>query len=185
VRLRYGAAMAAKGGRTAVVAVEVREGREPGTGRLVHRHHVGHLERAEPFTVDEARDRLLRLTLATADVQPCTFIDVGTPQGEALARALRGRYPPELHRAHAYPGTGARSPLFAAVLDGLSKGTLTFEPGLPHRAELDRALVFYGGGKKRQTVELESEDEALVIALGLATTFSTHGPAARPIAADE
>jgi hypothetical protein len=56
---------------------------------------------------------------------------------------------------------------------------VTFLPGLKFRADLDKALVFYmGGGVSKHGVDLESEDDALVIALGLALTWPKHGASA-------
>lgn len=178
MRMRFGVAMPVKGGRTAIVGVEVREARGAG-GRLEHSYVVGHVERVQPFTVEAARDRVAALMTAFADVRPCAMIDVGTPQGMALRQALRGAYPAELHRPHQYPGTGERVALFASFLQAYSTDRVRFAPGLKHRADLDRSLVFYmGGGVKKDGAELSSEDEALVVALGLALFWARHGPAA-------
>lgn len=178
MRLRFGAAMSAKGGRTALVGAEVREGRDR-QGRLYHEFLVGHVERVAPGTVEAAAARVAELMSDFADLRPCALVDVGTAQGLALHRALRGAYPDALHRAHAYAGTGDRRDLFAAFLQAYSTGRVRFLQGLAHRAELDRALVNYlGGGTAKTGVELASEDEALVIALGLALFWPRHGPKA-------
>lgn len=182
MRLRFGTAMAAKGGRTAIVGAEVRERRSK-EGRLEHTFLVGHVERVTPGTVEAARDRLAGLMTSFADLRPCILVDVGSAQGLALHKGLRGAYPEDLHRAHSYPGTGDRRDLFAAFLQAYASGRVYFLPGLDHRAELDRALVNYlGGGASKSGVELSSEDEALVIALGLALFWPRHGPKANAAA---
>lgn len=172
--------MAAEGGRTAICGVEVREGRAH-DGRLTHEFHVGALEWVGPGTVEAAAKRLSELMSRAAEVRPCTIVDVGTPQGLALHQSLKGKWSRDLHRAHAYQGTGIRGPLFSSFLQAYSEGRVIFAGGLPHRRDLDKALVFYaGGGVKKHGLELTSEEEALVIALGLALTWPRHGPAARP-----
>jgi len=183
VRIRFGVAMPTKGGRTAVVGVEVRERRLPG-GHLEHVFLVGHVERVTPHTVEAARDRVAALMHDFADLRPCAMVDTGNAQGQALRALLRRAWGDELHRPHAYLGTGDRRDLFSAFLQAYGAGRVRFLPGLPHRAELDKALVNYlGGPVKESGVELASEDEALVIALGLALFWPRHGPAADP--ADE
>lgn len=175
MRLRFGVCMPEHGGRTAVVGVEVQESRAH-DGYLVHDFVVGSVDRVTPFTVEAARDRVCALATAVADLRPCALVDTGSPQGLALRRALRDAYPRDLHRPHAYPGTGSRVPLFSAFLEAYSAGRVHFRPGLAHRAALDRALVFYlGRGVGREGVALESEDEALVVALGLAMFWPRHG----------
>lgn len=178
MRVRFGLAMAPKGGRAALIGVEVRE--RPGPrSRPVHEFYVGSLERLTG-TVEAAAERLTELMKAAAEVRPCAIIDIGSPQGQALHRSLRGKFPDGLHQAHAYPGTGQRTALFAAFLEAYGDGRVTFAPDLPHRKELDKALVFYmGGGVTKHGLELTSEEEALVIALGLAIFWPKHGPAAR------
>lgn len=178
MRARFGVAMPAKGGRTAVVGVEVRE-RRGSDGLLDHEFVVGYVERVGSYTVDGARERVAALMNAAKDVRPCAIVDVGSPQGLALQQSLRGAYDPELHRPHAYPGAGMRTALFASFLRAYSEGRVRFVHGLAHRADLDRALVFYmGGGTSKDGVDLSSEDEALVVALGLAMFWPKHGPAA-------
>lgn len=179
MRLRFGVSMAIKGGRTAIVAVEVKEGRDPNDQRLVHTFTVGAIERVTPFTVEAAALRIVALMNSVADHEPCVIIDVGSPQGMALRQALRGAYNSRLHRPHAYPGTGARNPLFASFLQAYSAGHVRFQPGIKYREDLDRALVFYMGiGVAKDGVDLSSEDEALVVALGLALFWAKHGPPA-------
>lgn len=180
-RVRFGLAMAPKGGRSALVGVEVSVAKGP-QGRPLHHFEVGLVERT-PATIEGAADRLTALVVASQKMRPCAIIDIGTPQGAALHRVLRGRFPAALHQAHAFPGTGVRAPLFAAFLQAYSDGRITFAPGLPAttRKDLDKALVFYmGGGVRKHGVELSSEEEALVMALGLALQWPRHGPAARP-----
>lgn len=178
-RVRFGVAMAAKGGRSTVVGVEVREARDA-QRRLIHHFEVGVIERVQPGTVEACASVVERLMTAAAGVRPCTIIDVGTPQGMALHQTLRGRWSRDLHRAHAYPGTGIRGPLFTSFLQAYSAGRVTFAAGLAHRKDMDKALVFYaGGGVSRHGVDLTSEEEAMVIALGLALTWPKHGPPAR------
>ena len=171
--------MAEHGGRAAIAGVEVTE-RRLGDGRLEHRFAVGALERPEG-TIEAVAARLRALTAAAAEVRPCSIVDVGSPQGLALRQSLRSAFPPGLHRPHAYPGTGNRRDLFAAFLEAYSAGRIEFAPGLPHRKELDKALVFYLAGEGKSSVKLSSEEEALVIALGLALAWPRHGPAARSL----
>lgn len=180
MRLRLGVAMPVKGGRTAIVGTEVRERRDA-ERRLVHDFTIGQVDRVAPFTVEAARDRITGMVKAVADLHPCVIIDVGSPQGMALRQALLGQWSSELHRPHAYPGTGARPILFSSFLQAYSQGRVHFEPNLAYRSDLDRALVFYmGGGVRQDGVELSSEDEALVVALGLSLFWPKHGPMARP-----
>lgn len=180
-RVHVGAAMPLKGGRPALVAAEVREGRDP-QGRAAFEFHVGHVGRVTPYGVEDARAALAELMTRLEPVRPCAIIDVGTPQGLALHQSCRGAWSPSMHRAHAFPGTGPRGPLFASFLQAYSAGRVTFAPDLKHRSDLDRALVFFGTGKgvAAHGVELTSEEEALVLALGLALTWPRHGPPARP-----
>lgn len=180
-RLRVGAMMPLKGGRPALVAVEVRVGPRDKQGRPTFAYEVGHVERITPASVEGTAQRLGALIDAVADTSPCMMIDTGSPQGLALYQSVRQqRRAPGLHRPHSYPGTGQRTGLFSGFLQSYAAGLVRFAPGLPHRAELDRSLVFYmGGGTKTDGVELSSEDEALVVALGLAMTWPRHGaPAA-------
>jgi len=178
MRVRFGVAMAEKGGRAAIVGVEVLESHAK-DGRTLPRFLVGHVVRPEG-TIEGTGDAVEALVSAAKDVRPCVIVDIGTPQGMALRQTLRDKFPTTLHRPHAYPGTGERRDLFAAFLEAYSAGRIEFMPGLAFRKELDKALVFYMGGKKSKTsVELTSEEEALVIALGLALTWPKHGPIAR------
>jgi hypothetical protein len=177
--------MPLKGGRPALVACEVFEQRDPETKRLVNVFDIGAVERVTPYSVEATRKRLLDMVTAVKDLAPCVFVDVGSPQGLALHQSTRVGWPRELHRPHAYPGTGQRPQLFSSFLQAYSAGRVRFEPGLDNRQALDRALVFYmGGGVEKSGVELSSEDEALVIALGLALTWPKHGPAASPFPED-
>jgi len=177
--------MPAHGGRTAIVGVEVLEARDS-EDRLVHRFVVGVIERVTPFTIDAARERVIAMVTKLQDARPCCIVDTGTPQGLALRASMSSSrdWPRDLHRPHAYPGTGARNQLFAAFLEAYSRGEVRFAPGLENRADLDKALVFYhGGGTAKEGFELESEDEALVIALGLAMFWPRHGASAASFAA--
>ncbi len=186
-RLRVGAAMPLKGGRPALVAVEVAVGPRDPKGRPTFAFTVGHIERVSPTSVELTSERLRRLIEAVGDVRPCMMIDAGSPQGLALYQNVKAApLDPTLHKPHAYPGTGMRTGLFASFLQSYSAGLIRFRPGLPHRAELDRSLVFYmGGGTKTDGVELSSEDEALVVALGLAITWPRHGPEASTFVPEE
>lgn len=180
MRMRFGAAMPTKGGRCAVVGVEVRESRGADQ-RLRYEYVVGLVDRVEPQTIEAAVGRLRELSGLFADLRPCVFVDVGSAQGLALRQAMIADWPSALHRPHAFAGTGERVALFAAFLQAYSTGRVRFEAGLAHRAELDQALVFYlGGGAKKDGVELSSEDEALVVALGLALYWPRHGAPADP-----
>jgi hypothetical protein len=169
--------MPLKGGRPALVAVEVQTGARDLRGRSTFGYEVGHIERVAPTSVENTADRVGKLISAVADQRPCSIIDVGSPQGMALYQTVRSLYVPTgLHRPHAYPGTGQRTQLFAGFLQAYSEGRLRFAPRLGFRPDMDRALVFYmGGGTKSDGVELSSEDEALVIALGLAMAWPRHG----------
>lgn len=180
MKLRVGAAMPLKGGRPALVACEVFEFRDPETKRLLNVFDVGAVERITPYSVEATRDRLVQMVSAVKEHFPCVLVDVGSPQGLALHQATRTGWPQGLHRPHAYPGVGQRPALFSTFLQAYSAGRVRFEAGLENRSALDRALVFYmGGGVEKSGVELSSEDEALVVALGLALTWPKHGPAPR------
>lgn len=186
MKIRLGVAMPTKGGRPAVVATEIREMRDPGTSRMLHYFDVGAVERVTPYSVEATRERVVRMTSAVREHFPCVMIDVGSPQGLALHQSMRTGWDRTLHRPHAYQGVGLMRPeLFSAFLQAYSAGRVTFQPDLPGRAALDRALVFYmGGGVEKSGVELSSEDEALVVALGLAMIWPKHGPAASPFTGD-
>jgi hypothetical protein len=178
-RLRVGAMMPLKGGRPSLVAVEVREGPRDSHGRTTFLYEVGHIERITPASVEGTAERLGALVGAVADVSPCMMIDTGSPQGLALYQAVRAQHrSPGVHRPHSYPGTGQRTALFSGFLQSYAAGHIRFAPSLAFRADLDRSLVFYMGTKKGGTasdVELSSEDEGLVVALGLAMTWPRHG----------
>jgi hypothetical protein len=180
MRVRFGVAMAEKGGRSAVVGVEVLETRLP-DGRLEHTFYVGSIDRPDG-TIEGTAAVVDSLMVKASSARPCALVDVGTPQGMALRQSLLGRWT-GLHRPHAYPGTGARRDLFAAFLEAYSAGRITFAPHLPNRRDLDKSLVFYlSGGARKSGVELASEEDALVIALGLALYWPRHGPQARSAA---
>ena len=167
------------GGRTAIVAAEVFERRGTG-GVLEHSFLVGHVDRVAPGTVEAARDRAAGAMTAVLKEKPCCIVDVSTPQGTALWRSLRGAWPKSAHGPHPYGGPGyTRAVLFASFLQAYASGKVRFRDGLAYRADLDRALVFYmGQGVKKEGVELSSEDEAMVVALGLALYWPRHGAAA-------
>jgi hypothetical protein len=170
--------MPLKGGRPAIIAVEVLEARDP-SGRLLHMFDVGAVERITPYSVEATKEKLIRMVASVKEHRPCVFIDAGSPQGLALHQSMRTGWDKELHRPHAYPGVGIRGALFSNFLLAYSAGRVSFQPDLPGRQALDRALVFYmGGGVAKSGVELSSEDEALVQALGLALTWPKHGPSA-------
>lgn len=180
MRMRYGVAMPEKGGRTAIIGVEVAEGREPG-GRLAHQFTVGLIDRVQPFTIDAARQRVIELMDGTAQHRPCAILEVKTPQGLALHQSLRGKYSAALHKPHAFAVDNYKGVLFSNFLQAYSLGRVLFRPGLKHRSELDKALVFYmGGGVGKHGVDLESEDDALVLALGLSLQWPKHGGPAKP-----
>lgn len=175
MRLRFGVAMPDQGGRPAVVGVEVRRIGDPKARRQWH-FTVGHVERVAPKTVERARERVEEMVERLKEHRPCVFVDVGNPQGFALRRLWRKRWPKEAHFPHAYERTRADTALFSAFLEAYADGRIDFVPGLPHREELDRALVlFKGGGTSKAGYELDSEDEALVTALCLALTWPSHG----------
>ena len=176
MRLHVGVAMPEKGGRPAIVVAEIRE--NP-AGKGVRRWHyrVGNVERVEDRNIEKAAEALRSLVAAVVGERPCVFVDTGSPQGVALLRVLRGGdWPAELHHPHQYRRTKADTRLFAQLLEAYAEGTSEFLPDLPHRKDLDRAMVlFRGGGARVAGDELESEDEALVIALCLAVTMPSHG----------
>lgn len=179
MRLRFGVAMPEEGGRPAIVAAEVLLRRGADARRRWH-YNVGLVERVVSPTIQGADERVRELVLPVRDLRPCVFVDAGTPQGMALRRVLRRDWPDrELHRPHAYERTRFDATLFATFLEAYADGRVRFLDGLDHRRELDRALVLYrAGGVSKAGDELESEDEALVVALGLALSFPTHGDAA-------
>ncbi len=182
VKMRVGVAMPLKGGRPAIVVSEVFEARDKETGRLVHHYDIGDIERITPYSVEATKARIMEIVTAVREVRPCVMIDVGSPQGLALHQSMRTGYDRTLHRPHAYPGTGMRADLFSVFLQAYSAGRVSFQPDLPGRSALDRALVFYmGGGVEKSGVELSSEDEALVVAVGLAMTWPKHGGVAAPL----
>lgn len=179
MRLRLGASMAEKGGRSAVVGVEVLRGRDE-RGRREWLYRVGLVDRVQPGTVEAAAASVREAALRVEDHRPCALVDVGSPQGLALRQLLRNDrenpWPRHLHRPHAYP-RDSRHQLFAGFLESYADGRVSFLDGLDFRDELDRALVFYlGQGVEKEGFELESEDEALVRALGLALVWPSHGP---------
>jgi hypothetical protein len=171
--------MPLKGGRPAIIGVEVLRSRDPYTKKVLNHFDVGVIERVTPHSVEATKERLLRMVDSVKECFPCVFIDIGSPQGLALHQSTRTGYDKKLHRPHAYPGIGIRGPLFSQFLEAYAAERVSFQPDLPGRAALDRALVFFmGGGVAKSGVELSSEDEALVIALGLAMTWPGHGPSA-------
>ena len=172
--------MPLKGGRPAIVATEIFESRDP-NGRLLHHYDVGAIERITPYSVEATKERIIKMVSAVKEYAPCVMIDIGSPQGLALHQSMRTGYDRSLHRPHLYQGTGMRGELFSTFLQAYSAGRVSFQPDLPGRQALDRALVFYmGGGVEKSGVELSSEDEALVVAIGLAMIWPKHGPAASP-----
>lgn len=164
--------MARKGGRTAIVAVEVKE--RPDRS---HEFVVGHLQRVHPPTIEAAAGAIASLASAAMTEKPCVIVDVSTAQGIALRMALRDLLPDGIHKAHAYRGAdAARAELFASFLRAYSTERVKLLPDLRGRKELINALVFYtGGAKVKDQVELPSEDEALVVALGLGMAWPRHG----------
>lgn len=174
MRIRFGVAMPDQGGRPAVVGVEVRRVGDPKAKRKWH-FTVGHVERLNPKTVEHARERVEELVGALKEHRPCFTIDVGNPQGYALRRLLRQEWPSVVHLPHGYERTRADTALFAAFLEAYADGRVHFRDGLPHREDLDRALILYKATTKKDGDELASEDEALVTALCLALTWPGHG----------
>lgn len=182
MRLRVGAAMPEKGGRAAIVGVEVLRGRDP-RGRRAWHYRVGAVRRVQPGTVEAAAEQVREVIEPAQHLRPCVLVDVGSPQGLALRQHMRNDrehpWPAQLHRPHAYP-RDSRDQLFAGFLEAYADGRVRFLPDLQHRAELDRSLMFYlGRGHKKDGFELESEDEALVRALGLAMVWPSHGQEAK------
>lgn len=175
MRMRFGVALPDEGGRPAIVGVEVTRNPDPKARRKWH-FRVGHVERVVPKTLEAARDRSEEIARALEPTRPCFFVDVGNPQGFALRRLMRERWPDGVHLPHAYERTRADTNLFSSFLQVYADGMIDFASWIDHRDELDRALVLYrGGGAKKSGYELESEDEALVTALCLALTWAGHG----------
>ena len=175
MRIRLAVAMPEKGGRPAIVVAEVRRSIGKDARRQWH-FTVGHVERVVQQNIEGARDRVLELVTTVVGQKPCVFVDVGTPQGVALWRSIRREWPSNLHRPHAYERTRFETAMFAVFLEAYADGRVEFLGGLEHRKELDRALVlFKGGGIAKASDELESEDEALVIATCLALMWPSHG----------
>jgi hypothetical protein len=187
MRIRVAVSMPEKGGRPAIAVAEVRRAPDIGGRRQWH-YVIGHLERVRDRTIHGARDRVREIVDPIADVSPCVYIDVGTPQGIALRKVLRDTWPDRssMHRPHAYERTKFDTTMFAWFLEAYSGERIIFRRGLPHRDELDRALILYrSGGVGKAGDELESEDEALVHAVSLALMFPTHGANALPITPEE
>lgn len=181
MRLRFGVALPEKGGRTAIIAAEVFEDLQADKTRRWH-YVVGFAERVRSHTIEGAVERVRALVEPVQDLEPCVFVDVGTPQGLAARRSLKKDWPAALHRPHAYERTKFDTATFAAFLEAYADGRVSFLPGLAHRQEMDRALVlFRGGDEKKSGDELASEDEAVVNALCLALSFPTHGHEPRPL----
>ena len=177
--------MPEKGGRSAVVGVEVRRAADVNGRRRWH-FVVGHVQRVREQTIQGADAAIRELALPFQDLEVCVFVDCGTPQGIALRRSLRTDWPEKLHRPHAYERTKFDRLLFATFLEAYAEGRITFRDGLPHRRELDRALVLYrAGGVSTAGDELSSEDEALVHALCLAVMFPSHGKDPDPLVPPE
>lgn len=181
--MHFAVSMPEKGGRPCVVAAEVRRAPDQ-QGRRRWHFVVGYVERVKSATIQGARERVRDLVLPLSDVEPCVFVDAGTPQGHALRRVIRDGWPTELHRPHAYERTRFDVTMFAQFLEAYADGRITFRDHIDAqtRKELDRALILYrAGGKSDAGDELASEDEAMVHALCLAVMFPTHGPDAKDL----
>ena len=176
MRLRIGVAVPDEGGRTAIVGTEVLEDRS-------RRRHlrVGLVERVESGSLEDSAAKVRELVEKTLKHRPCVVVDIGNAQGMALRDELRKTLPPEIHKPHR--GRKRERPqLLAVILSAYIDGRLRFLPSIGvHRGALDRALILWGA-KKSKGEELESEDEALVIALGLSAAFLGHGADAREAA---
>lgn len=173
MRLRVGVAMPERGGRSALVGVEVLEARQA-DGRLAHKFRVGLAERVAPGTIDAAMARLVSVAVPLSALGACVMVDVTTPQGQALRASVRDSLPPSGHRPHANPGP--RRDLFASFLAAYSQHRVEFVSGLQAGPDLARALVLFGGtGRRKDGDELKSEDEALVVALCVAMSWPQHG----------
>lgn len=166
-----------------MAVVEVRRAPDQ-QGRRRWHFVIGYVERVKTPTIQGTVARVRELTLPLQDVEPCVFVDAGTPQGFALRRSLRAEWPEKLHRPHAYERTKFDMTMFGQFLEAYADGRVTFKPSIDAltRKELDRALILYrAGGKSESGDELASEDEALVHAVCLATMFATHGPDAKDL----
>jgi len=175
MRLRIAVAMPEKGGRPAIVVAEVQRalGKD---GRRQWNFTIGLVERVKRQNIEGARDRVLELAEASISMKPCVFVDAGTPQGVALWRSVRKDWTRRLHRPHAYERTRFETAMFAVFLEAYADGRVKFLGDLDNRKELDRALVLYkGGGVSKVSDDLESEDEALVVATCLALMWPSHG----------
>lgn len=179
MRIRIGAAMPLKGGRPAVVVAELKEETLP-DGRIIIHTDIGYIDRVTPFSVEAVAGATLGLVQSMIEHRPCVVTDTGSAQGLALYQQLKRILPDEVHRPHSFPGTGKRDMLFSSFLQQYSDDRILWKPGLEYRADIDRALVFFGGvGKSTDGVELSSEDNALVMAVGLAMQYPRHGGIAR------
>lgn len=176
MRMRFGVALPDKGGRPSVVGVRVLRDPDPKALRK-WRFEVGHVERVQPKTIEATAEYLRETVGKLKEHRPCFTIDVGNPQGYALRRLLRQEWPSVVHLPHGYERTRADTALFAAFLEAYADGRVHFRDGLPHREDLDRALILYKATTKKDGDELASEDEALVTALCLALTWPVHGAA--------
>jgi hypothetical protein len=152
---------------------------EPG-GEL--EHIVIGIEPHPPRPAD-VETRLLTMARDLRLVRPCLFVDASSGSGAALASALkvergkRGNWPADLHPVHPYVQRGAaRQALLEAILTAYMTGMLAFEEGLVNRDRLEKALA-----SQQSVVGIDgrvsrkSDDDNLIIALGLAIAYAQHG----------
>jgi hypothetical protein len=179
-------AMPEKGGRPSVVAAEVFRGPDVAGRRRWH-FQVGYVDRVADMTVQGAREAIVELTAKIAEIHPCVFVDIGTPQGYALKRSFRaGWNEKDLHMPHAYQRLKMETALFAAFLEAYADGRVTFLDDVRFRRDVDKALILYrGGATSKAAEEMPSEDEGLVSALCLALMWPSHGPDPRPLRTEE
>lgn len=186
MRVHVAASMPEKGGRPSIVAAEVFRGPDVAGRRRWH-YEIGYIERVKDQTVQGARDAVIAVTQKILDARPCVFVDIGVPQGYALKRSFRAEWPETvLHVPHAYQRLKMETALFATFLEAYADGRVVFLDDVPHRKDVDRALILYRGGTTSKAAEeMPSEDESLVSALCLALMWPSHGPDSRKLVVPE
>jgi hypothetical protein len=151
-------------------------------GRIQIRSVVVHVERQFPV-LEQVRDRVVEIAKAAQarGDRPCFFIDAGSGMGAGLVKILadmraNGKFPPGLHRPHAYTQRGqARQALVNAIVASYGGGKLKFAPGLPLQTELIRALETYETTVADDGRVSYEGDEEMVLALGLSLAYASHG----------
>lgn len=180
MRLRLGVVFGAGRERAAIVPVEIVELAPPEPtgpwGRFAYT--VGEPEQPESH-LEVLRDRLLQIATDEWPSDPCVFVDASVGPGAALVKVLHDHrdWPEGLHRPHAYLQRGqARQGLLTTILQASGNKQLEFErtagtAGNP----LVKALESYHAEVSDDgRVSARGENEALVVALGLAIAYPRH-----------